>query len=70
MSEQRYNAEVMSELEREEYEAEQDALPPHKRDGYAERIADLADRMRDEDDDFVIEQYLDSVCDEDNGRVK
>ena len=37
-----------SEMEqaREEYEAEQDALPPHKRDDFAERMADHADFLR------------------------
>lgn len=33
--------------EHEEYLAEQDALPPHKRDGYAERIYEMADDLRD-----------------------
>ncbi len=32
---------------REDYEARQDALPPHKRDGYAERMADYADHLND-----------------------
>lgn len=32
---------------REDYEAEQEALPPHKRDGYAERMADRADMLLD-----------------------
>ena len=48
MSEQQLQAEVMAELEREEYEAGQDALPPHKRDGYVERMAELADIRRKE----------------------
>jgi len=29
------------------YRATQDALPPHKRDGYAEGTAELADHLRD-----------------------
>ena len=33
------------------YEEMQDALPPHKRDGYAERLADLADQLRDQERD-------------------
>ena len=32
---------------REEYEACQEALPAHKRDGYAEKMADCADMLRD-----------------------
>lgn len=32
--------------QQEEYEAMQEALPPHKRDGYAERMAELADMER------------------------
>lgn len=34
--------------EQEEYEAEQMALPAHKRDGYAERMAEYADFRRKE----------------------
>lgn len=30
----------------EEYEAEQDSLPPHKRDGYAERMFEMVDMER------------------------
>ena len=32
--------------EDDDYQAGQDALPPHKRDGYAERMADHADYLR------------------------
>ena len=37
----------MSETQYEEYMMEQEALPPHKRDGYAEKMADLADMEMD-----------------------
>lgn len=37
-----------AEVSREEYEAEQEALPEHKRDGWAERMAELADMRRKE----------------------
>lgn len=33
-------------IEDDEYAAGQDALPPHKRDGYAEKMADHADYLR------------------------
>lgn len=33
-------------LKQQEYEAEQAAMPPHKRDGYAERLYDWADMER------------------------
>ena len=33
-------------FDQEEYEAQQNDLPPHKRDGYAERIYELADDFR------------------------
>ena len=33
-------------FDQEEYEADQAARPPHKRDGYAELIAEIADDMR------------------------
>lgn len=32
-----------------EYQAEQDALPPHQRDGYAERMREQADMERKRD---------------------
>ena len=32
---------------REDYEASQEALPPHKRDGYMERMMDYADHLND-----------------------
>ena len=31
----------------QEYSDGQDALPPHKRDGYSEKMADYADHLRD-----------------------
>jgi hypothetical protein len=31
----------------EEYRMSQEAMPPHKRDGYAEQMADYADHLRD-----------------------
>ena len=37
-----------AERSRELYEEEQDALPEHKRDGYAERMAEIADMKRKE----------------------
>lgn len=37
-----------AETAQEEYEAEQEAMPPHKRDGYAERMAEMADMRRKE----------------------
>lgn len=40
----RFDVEVMA----ERYEQEQDALPIHKRDGYAEHMAELADIRRKE----------------------
>jgi len=43
-------AEMMRECgykSREDYEASQEALPPHKRDGYSERMADYADHLND-----------------------
>ena len=33
-------------FDQEEYEAQQDVLPPHKRDDYAEMMRDLADDFR------------------------
>ncbi len=48
MSQQQFENEVM----REEWEEMQADLPPHKRDGYAERMAEIAeyliDRKREE----------------------
>ena len=41
------NDQMKLEHEQEEYIAEQSALPPHKRDGYAERIYEMADDLRD-----------------------
>lgn len=57
MSQQRYEYEVMRELEQEQalmmmeydqYQAEQEALPEHQRDGYAERMTEQADMRRKE----------------------
>lgn len=57
MSQQRYEFEVMRELEQEqaqmmmeykEYCAEQEALPPHKREGYSEMMIEAADFRRKE----------------------
>jgi hypothetical protein len=36
------------EVAHEEYLMEQDALPAHKRDGWAERLYEIADEMRDQ----------------------
>jgi len=43
-------AEMMRECgyeSREDYEASQEALPPHKREGYMERMMDYADHLND-----------------------
>lgn len=42
MSQQQFDHEVT----REEWEEMQSALPPHKRDGYAERMYELNDMRR------------------------
>lgn len=47
MSQQQYDYEVS----REEWEEMQAALPPHKREGYAERAAEWAELQRDAEKD-------------------
>lgn len=44
LDQQQFDAETAQ----EEYEAEQEAMEPHKRDGYAERMAEYADLKRKE----------------------
>ena len=38
-----------AEVSREEYEAEQEAMSEHKRDGWAERVYEIADMRRKEE---------------------
>jgi hypothetical protein len=38
----------LAEVAHEEYLMEQDALPAHKRDGWAKRLYEIADEMRDQ----------------------
>lgn len=45
MSQGQYEQTVAAE---ERYQAEQDALPPHKRDGWADQMKEQADMRRDE----------------------
>ena len=52
------NENLSGAFDQEEYEAMQDALPIHKRDGYAERIYEMADQLRDE---LKFEQLFRSV---------
>jgi len=61
MSRTKDHYEAMRELEamrreivyesREDYESSQEALPPHKRDGYMECMMDYADHLNDMEQD-------------------